>query len=108
MTAGELGRLSGLSSGAVTGLIDRLEARELVSRRADPEDRRKILIVPSAPNIQKLLGSNSARLEKRISAHVKKLPARDAQVIAKYLEETIVILNDLSATLQKEILEQGS
>jgi hypothetical protein len=39
---------------------------------------------------------------------VKKLPARDAEVIAKYLEETIVILNDLSATLQKEILEQGS
>jgi DNA-binding MarR family transcriptional regulator len=108
MVAGELGRLSGLSSGAVTGLVDRLEARELVSRCADPEDRRKILIVPNASNIQKLLGPTSARLERRIGAHAKKLPARDAEVIAKYLEETIVILNDLSATLQKEISEKGS
>jgi len=108
MMAGELARRSGLSSGAVTGLVDRLEARELVSRCADPEDRRKILIVPNASNVQKLLGSTSVRLERRIIAHAKKLPARDAQVIAKYLEETIVILNDLSATLQKEISDQGS
>lgn len=108
MVAGELARLSGLSSGAVTGLVDRLEARELVSRCADPEDRRKILIVPNASNIRKLLGSSSARLERRISTHAKKLSSRDAEVIAKYLEETIVILNEMSVTLQKEISEQGS
>jgi DNA-binding MarR family transcriptional regulator len=108
MMAGELGRLSGLSSGAVTGLVDRLEARQLVSRRADPEDRRKVWIVPNASNIQKLLGASSRRLEQKIGAHAMKLPARDAEVIAKYLQETIEILNDLSATLEKEISEQGS
>ncbi len=107
MMAGELGRLSGLSSGAVTGLVDRLEARELVSRSADPDDRRKILIVPHASNIQKLLGPTSAKLEQRINAHVKKLSVQDAEVIEKYLRETVEILNDLSATLQQEISEEG-
>jgi DNA-binding MarR family transcriptional regulator len=43
-TAGEIGRRTGLSSGAVTGLIDRLEKLGLVERTADPNDRRKVLV----------------------------------------------------------------
>jgi DNA-binding MarR family transcriptional regulator len=100
MTAGELGRQSGLTSGAVTGLVDRLEAKELVTRQADPDDRRKILIVPHSVNIKKLLGTSSAQLERRIVAHIKALSQRDAEVVEKYLRETIVILNELSETFQ--------
>jgi DNA-binding MarR family transcriptional regulator len=43
-TAGEIGRRTGLSSGAVTGLIDRLEKLGLVERTADPNDRRKVVV----------------------------------------------------------------
>jgi len=43
-TAGEIGRRTGLSSGAVTGLIDRLEKAGLVERTADPNDRRKVVV----------------------------------------------------------------
>src|SRR5271154_305124 len=39
-TAGEIAKASGLTSGAVTGVIDRLERAGLVSREADPADRR--------------------------------------------------------------------
>src|SRR5690606_27842952 len=46
MTAGQLASLTGLSTGAVTGVIDRLEKKELVRREFNPEDRRKISIVP--------------------------------------------------------------
>lgn len=98
MTAGELGRHSGLTSGAVTGLVDRLEAKGLVARHADPDDRRKITIVPNAANIQKLLGPSSTKLERRIVSHVKKMSERDAAVVEKYLRETIAILNELSAS----------
>lgn len=102
MTAGELGRRSGLSSGAVTGLVDRLAARNLVSRSADLDDRRKILIVPHVPNIQKLFGATSAKLEQKVTAQIKKMTRKEAEVVEKYLRETIVILNELSATLQQE------
>lgn len=44
LTAGRLARLSGLSTGAVTGVIDRLERRGLVRRVRDPHDRRKVLV----------------------------------------------------------------
>lgn len=37
----------GLTTGAVTSLIDRLERRGLVSRSPDPGDRRGVLVVPT-------------------------------------------------------------
>jgi DNA-binding MarR family transcriptional regulator len=43
-TAGDIARHTGLTSGAVTGLIDRLERLGLVERAADPADRRKVLV----------------------------------------------------------------
>lgn len=55
MTAGELAVLTGLTTGAVTGLIDRFEHRKLVRRQADKSDRRKIIIVPDVDRITRLI-----------------------------------------------------
>lgn len=46
MTAGELGRKTGLSTGSVTALVDRLEKAGYVAREKDPNDRRRVIIVP--------------------------------------------------------------
>lgn len=46
VTAGELSRLTGLTTGSVTSLIDRLEKIGFVRRESDPHDRRKVIIVP--------------------------------------------------------------
>jgi len=43
-TAGTLATVSGLTPAAVTALTDRLEARGLVRRRRDPDDRRKVIV----------------------------------------------------------------
>jgi DNA-binding MarR family transcriptional regulator len=44
LTAGQIAQLSGLSTGAVTGVIDRLERRGFARRVRDPHDRRKVLV----------------------------------------------------------------
>ena len=44
MTAGELATASRLTSGAVTALVDRLEAAGLVRRTRDTVDRRRVMI----------------------------------------------------------------
>jgi MarR family len=44
ITAGELGRFTGLTSGAVTGIIDRLVAAAFAERVIDPNDRRRVLV----------------------------------------------------------------
>lgn len=44
MTAGELARELGLTTGAVTALIDRLEKAGYLRRISDPTDRRRVLV----------------------------------------------------------------
>lgn len=46
-TAGELAREAGLTTGAVTSVIDHLERAGWVRRRHDSEDRRRVLIEPT-------------------------------------------------------------
>ena len=43
-TAGELAEATGLTTGAITGVIDRLEAAGFVRREDDPNDRRRVII----------------------------------------------------------------
>src|SRR5690606_14825256 len=57
MTAGELSEITGLTTGAVTGLIDRFEKKKLVKRVYDKNDRRKVFIEPNIENTGKILGS---------------------------------------------------
>lgn len=47
MTAGQIAKRLSLTSGAVTSLIDRLERRDMVKRAPDPNDRRKVIVVPN-------------------------------------------------------------
>jgi DNA-binding MarR family transcriptional regulator len=44
LSAGELAAQSGLSAGAVTGVIDRLERQGLARRVSDPSDRRRVKV----------------------------------------------------------------
>ena len=46
MTAGRLAELTGLTTGAITGVVDRLEKFGFVRRERDESDRRKVFIVP--------------------------------------------------------------
>jgi DNA-binding MarR family transcriptional regulator len=46
MTAGRLAELTGLTTGAITGVVDRLEKAGFVRRERDESDRRKVFIVP--------------------------------------------------------------
>lgn len=44
ITAGQMATELGLTTGAVTAIVDRLEIAGLVHRKSDPDDRRKVLI----------------------------------------------------------------
>lgn len=55
MTAGEFSVITGLTTGAVTSLIDRFEKKKLAKRQPDKTDRRKVIIVPHTEKITSLL-----------------------------------------------------
>ncbi|MEI0738340.1 MarR family transcriptional regulator [Paenibacillus sp. JTLBN-2024] len=44
LTAGQLSALTGLTTGAVTGVLNRLEQAGYVSRVQDPQDKRRVVI----------------------------------------------------------------
>ncbi len=54
MTAGRLAELTGLTTGAITGVVDRMEKAGLVRRERDVEDRRKVFIVPAAERVTEI------------------------------------------------------
>lgn len=63
--AGELAALTGLTTGAITGVIDRLEKAGLVRRTGDPNDRRRVIVEPldtpaRIAEIMQILGPLSA------------------------------------------------
>lgn len=50
----ELARHTGLTSGATTAMLDRLERAGLIERKPNPKDRRGTLIVPAKSGAQKM------------------------------------------------------
>ncbi|MCA9954118.1 MAG: MarR family transcriptional regulator [Anaerolineales bacterium] len=54
LTAGQLAELSGLTTGAITGVVDRLERAGWARRENDPADRRRVIIraVPQDTNAE--------------------------------------------------------
>lgn len=71
-TPGELAAATGLSSGAMTALLDRLERAGYVERQADPGDRRRVLLRIKAEAIKPIeaaYGPMQARMQKLWSGY---------------------------------------
>jgi DNA-binding MarR family transcriptional regulator len=62
--AGGLAELTGLTTGAVTGVIDRLEKGGFVRREVDIRDRRKVIVVPDAGRVDRDLFPHFPSLQK--------------------------------------------
>src|ERR1700756_5438137 len=54
VTAGRLAEVTGLTTGAITGVVDRLEKAGFVRRERDDHDRRKVFIATVPENIARI------------------------------------------------------
>jgi DNA-binding MarR family transcriptional regulator len=102
MTAGQLSQLTGLTTGAITGVIDRLEKKKLVKREFDKEDRRKIMIVPNYDNAMKLLGSVFGDLQEKMVKLMSTFTDEEAKTIEKYLLSSIDVMKTVSEKLKNK------
>jgi DNA-binding MarR family transcriptional regulator len=90
LTAGELARTLGLSSAAVTGVIDRLEAAGLAERVADPEDRRRVRI---------RLGETARRLGQ---SQLAPIAARIEQALSELEDDQVLAVHRFLSVLTRE------
>ena len=88
MTPGQLADASGLTSGTVTGVIDRLEKAELVRRERDSGDRRKVLVVPNADAVDRLSPIYAGQAAMLSDVLARRTPA-DLGVISSFLGDLI-------------------
>ena len=98
VTAGELAEESGLTPGAITTVLDRMERGGYANRVADPADRRRVLVVSTAATREvgaRLYGevevAGSAELEGRSSEELR--------LIRDYLHRTREVYDSQAAHL---------
>ena len=93
LTAGELASLSGLTTGAVTGLIDRFEKKKLIKRQFDKNDRRKVIIVPDSEKIKDLFEPFYKDFQLETEKLIATFSQEEIEVIKSYLAKSIDMMN---------------
>ena len=88
LTPGRLATLTGLTTGSVTGVIDRLERAGLVGRHRDDGDRRKVQVVPMPEATARLAAERHDNLDLLDTVLARRDPAELA-VIARFLDEVV-------------------
>ena len=100
MTAGELSKITGLTTGAVTGLIDRLEKKKLIKRQFDKDDRRKVKIVVNQQNAMKLLAPLFKDLQEKTIKLISTFSESEIQTIENYFVSAIRIMTETKEKLK--------
>ena len=95
-TAGRLSELMGLTSGAVTRVIDRLEQAGYVRRVPDAADRRRVVV--------ELVPEKMAALE----ATMGRLGEKGAIVVGRYTEAELTLINDFLTRMAETTRDEAN
>lgn len=100
-TPTELARHTGLTSGATTAMLDRLEKVGLIERRPNPNDRRGTLIAPEKSSAEKMASwFESAR--KAQDALMSTYSENELEIIADVFERFAKLWDDERKKVQKD------
>ena len=95
VTAGRLAELAGLTTGAITGAIDRLERAGYVRRESDPNDRRRVVVVPVT---EKLVATVAPAFMPMLAATMQRMSSYSEDQIRLFIE----LITDITEILREE------
>jgi len=100
VTAGRLAELTGLTTGAITGVIDRMEKAGLVRRERDEADRRKVYVAVVPEAIAKV-GRFFEPLQKAVTRDWEGYTDAELKLLLRFMTQgyntMIGVLDDLKA-----------
>lgn len=102
-TPSHIAKESGLTTGAITGIVDRLERAGLAKREPNPNDRRSLIVKPL--QVQKVHDAHLPAfqsLTKAMNDMRAHFSPDDLKKIHAYLSETIAVLRAETAKLEGE------
>ena len=94
VTAGELARATGLTTGAITGVLDRLERAGFVRRERDTADRRKVFVRAVPAKVRE------------VEAWYRPLEQAWLQALEGYNEDELRLLVDFAERAHRMMVEQ--
>lgn len=105
ITAGELSKQTGLATGSVTALVDRLEKNGYVRRENDPNDRRRVIIVPQYEDKEEIINTY-VPLHNAMVNLISSYTPKELELITQFLGKASTVLEDqiqhLSSTAQSK------
>jgi DNA-binding MarR family transcriptional regulator len=105
MTAGRLAELTGLTSGAITGVIDRMEKAGFVRRERDDSDRRKVFIAPVPERLMEI-GRFYELMQRAMQKQSDGYTDAELKLLLRYAAETyhsILEATNQLKTMMKEL-----
>ena len=91
VTLSQLTKNVNLSGSTVTGIVDRLEAKELLKRVRSTKDRRKVYLKPTRRG-REVVASAPSPLQDKLSGALNKLEEAEQLRIAKSLESVVAMM----------------
>ncbi|EOH98473.1 hypothetical protein UAW_01069 [Enterococcus haemoperoxidus ATCC BAA-382] len=92
LTAGELADKTGLSTGTITALIDRLEKIGYARREKDPNDRRRVIIVPTYEDKEEIKKAYQP-LDMAMQELGQEYSEKELQIINQFLFQAVSVLD---------------
>lgn len=101
-TPKQLAEATGLSTGAITGIVDRLERAGYARREPNPQDRRSVII--RARNTERLMNETRpifASLTDAMNALDARYSPDQRSLILEHLKDTIAVLREQTAKVEQ-------
>jgi DNA-binding MarR family transcriptional regulator len=98
LTAGRLAELTGMSTSAITTVLDRLERAGVIERTADPADRRKVIVTPTYRH-EAARAAVFTELGERFGAVLGDYDDRQVELMTEFLRRLNAVSYDLTLSL---------
>lgn len=102
LSAGELAEHTGLTTGAITGVIDRLEKAGLVRRAHDPHDRRRVVVeLIDDPERTRAIDQLYEPMGRSIFELISSYSPAELQTISDFLSKATAVLEQETVNLRQ-------
>lgn len=101
-TAGQLAKYTGLTTGAVTAMVDRLIKAGYVRRQHSEEDRRKVVIIPNEEKISQEISPYSIPMGAALIKVCEEFSEDELAVIARFMTKANALATDVIAQTRGE------
>jgi DNA-binding MarR family transcriptional regulator len=102
MAAGRLAAMTGLTTGAITGLVDRLERRGYARREPHPTDRRSVIVEPLVENAERDLGPAYVTMSEAMGELMSRYDDEDLATILDFMTRAATITAEQIARLRSD------